>query len=115
MIKHVILIDKSSEKDIDFQNANIRSGSSVDQSLTANVKDLVFPLFEKRYCVLKKYYGDAFYSKELVRFKFMIEPVENPLELLEEAKVALIKKFKIKKLTYLEEEDGSSTMLLVWM
>ena len=115
MIKHVIVIDESSVKSIEAQNTKITNGVTVDQTLTLNVKNIVEPILAKHYCILKKYYGDAFYSRELVRFKFVIEPLSEPLKILEELKEALIVKFKIRKLTYLEEDDGSSNMILVWM
>lgn len=111
--EYYIIVDKSSKKNIDLQNQNIGSGKPCDNTLTLQVKNIVEQLLSKEECSIIKYYGDVFYSKKLVRFKFVIEPLKNYKEILSNLKNELLKKFKIKKLTYLE--DISETMLLIWM
>lgn len=111
--EHYIIIDESSKKSINSQNLNISAGKPCDNNLTVQVKNFIEPLLNKEHSRLFKYYGDVFYSRQLVRFKFLIEPLKDYKSFLELLKDELLKRFKIKKLTYLE--DDSETMLLIWM
>ena len=111
MIKHLV-IDEASDKLIDAQVKRVKQGEKTSPRLTRQVKELVYPVLNDYGINAKIYYGDEYYERELVRFKFVIGHSDVPEDLLKDVYEALNLKFKIKKLTYYEESD---IMIIIWI
>jgi len=112
-MNYSIIIDKDSSKNINSQLINIDKGSSsVQQHVVKNVKEIISPILEKYSCRVDAYFGDAYYRRELVKFKFIINPIDKHEEMLKELKEELIKYFKVKKLSYINDD---TCMINIWM